>query len=140
MVHSSSRPICHLSEPQTSNVCIPCSRPTSMEKDPLNINWSGLIAYTYPATALLHWVKSEAGQGCPDLGPSAALNRIPTPITNVKDTPQAVSQPNVSQQPTICLPSRSSKNKVSLWNWQQESGLYLNNGVERIWWSSPHLL
>ena len=84
------------------------------------------------------------------LGPCAALNRNPNPNTNVKDTPQAVSQPSVSPQPTICLASRSSKNKVSLWKWQREilllkeyqqgqstkqSGPYLKNGVERIRWT-----
>ena len=46
------------------------------------------------------------------LGPSAALNRNPTPVTSV-NTPQAVSQPSVSQQSTIsqssCLASKSEQ-------------------------------
>ena len=33
-------------------------------------------------------------------GPRAALNGDPTPITSANNTPQIVSQPNVSQQPT----------------------------------------
>ena len=47
------------------------------------------------------------------LGPSAALNRNPTLNTSFNDTSQAVSQPNVSQQPIIsrpsCLASRSKQ-------------------------------
>ena len=45
------------------------------------------------------------------MGPSAALNRNPTPVTSVNDTSQAVPQPILSQQSTIpqpsCLPSMS---------------------------------
>ena len=47
------------------------------------------------------------------LGPSAALNRNPTPIISVKNTPLAVSQLSVSEQSTVpqpsCLASRSKQ-------------------------------
>ena len=74
--------------------------------DALNINWSGLTAYAYPPTALLHRViqKSQAIQ-LPDhhnclrlardalvLGPSAALNRDPTSTSSVKNSSQTVPQ------------------------------------------------
>ena len=51
-----------------------------------------------------------------------------------------------------CLGVDNSKNKASLWRWQREllplrdrqqgpstsqSGLYLRNGAEKIWWISP---
>ena len=39
------------------------------------------------------------------LGPSAALNGDPTPTTSVNNTPQAVPQSSVSQQPTTSDPS-----------------------------------
>ena len=45
------------------------------------------------------------------LGPSAALNRDPTPLTSVNNTPQTVPQPSVLKQPTTfpCLVSRSGQ-------------------------------
>ena len=93
----------------------------------LNINWSGLTDYAYPPTALLHRViqKNQTNQlphhsNSPRLardalvlGPSAALNRDPTPVTSVKNTSQTVPQPDVSQQSTTsqppCLVSRSGQ-------------------------------
>ena len=83
------------------------------------------------------------------LGPSADLNRDPTPVTIVNNTSQTVPQPCVSQQSTT---SDSSKNKASRWKWQREllplkghqqgpltsqSGPYLKNGAEKIRWISP---
>ena len=88
--------------------------------DALNINWSGLTAYAYPPTALLHRViqKDQAIQ-LPDhcnsprlardalvLGPSAALNRDPTSTTSVKSSSQTVPQLCVSQQSTTSQPPR----------------------------------
>ena len=60
------------------------------------------------------------------LGPSAALNSDPTPVTSVNNTSQTVPQPSVSQQSTNiqqqhlnlhawCLGVNTSKNKASLW-------------------------
>ena len=39
------------------------------------------------------------------LGPSAALNRDPTPVTIIDNTSQTVPQPNVSQKSTMSQPS-----------------------------------
>ena len=40
------------------------------------------------------------------LGPTAALNRAPTPVTSVNNISQTVPQPSVSQQSTTSQPSR----------------------------------
>ena len=61
VVHSSCRSICHLSEPQSSFVCISGPR-HAWDIDALNINWSGLTAYAYPPTALLHRVIQKIRQ------------------------------------------------------------------------------
>ena len=72
--------------------------------DALNINWSGLTAYAYPPTALLHRVIQKIRQcNCQDalvLGPSTALNRDPTSATSVNNSSQTVPQLCVSQQST----------------------------------------
>ena len=82
-------------------------------------NWSGLSAYAYPPTALLHKViQNEAGH-LPDhynsprlardalvLGPSAALNRDPTSASSVKNSSQTVPQLCASQQATTSQPQR----------------------------------
>ena len=86
--------------------------------DALNINWSGLNAYAYPPTALLHRViqKTRAIQltdhcNSPRLardalvfGHSAALDRDPTSTTSVKNSSQTVPQVCVSQQSTTSQP------------------------------------
>ena len=90
------------------------------------------------------------------LGPSAALNRDPTAASSVNNSSQTVPQLCVSQHPqhlnlhAWCL--ENAKNKASLWRWQREllplrghqqepsinqSGSYLKNGAEKIWWISP---
>ena len=65
--------------------------------DARNINSSGLTAYAYPVLLL---------------GPSAALNRDPSPVTSV-NTSQTVPQPCVLQQSTTSqcpdLVSRSAQ-------------------------------
>ena len=68
------------------------------DMDALNVNWSGLTAYTYPPMALLHRaihvrqyncliiVMAPGWPGMPwFLGPSAALNRDPTSVTSVNN-------------------------------------------------------
>ena len=86
--------------------------------DALNINWSGLTAYAYPPTALLHRVIQKirhsscliivVAPGLPGvpcvLGPSAALNRDPTSSTSLKTSSQTVPQLCVSQQSTTSQP------------------------------------
>ena len=92
------------------------------------------------------------------LGPSAALNRDPTSTSSVNNSSETVpqfcvpQQSTASQPPAWCLGVDSSKNKASLWRWQREllplrdrqqgsstsqSGPYLKNGAEKIWWISP---
>ena len=61
--------------------------------DALNISRSGLTAYTYPPTSLVHRVsqKNQTVQFPHHAlvwGPSVALNRDPTPITSVNNTSQ----------------------------------------------------
>ena len=119
MVHSSCRSICHSSEPQVPLYVssVPDQHPWDIVA--LNIDWSGLTGYAYPPTTLLHRViqKNQANplpHYCNNprlamdalvLGPNAALNADPTPISCVNDTPQTVPQPNVSQQSTVAQPS-----------------------------------
>ena len=68
-----------------------------------NINWSGLTAYAYPPSALLHRVIQNKAIQLPDhcnsprlardvlvLGPSAALNRDPTSATSVTNSSETV--------------------------------------------------
>ena len=85
--------------------------------DALNINWSGLTAYAYPPTDLLHRViQNQAIQlsnHCNSprltrdalvLGPSAALNRDPISTSSVKNSSQTVPQLCVPQQSTASQP------------------------------------
>ena len=87
--------------------------------DALNINWSGLTAYTYPPMALLHRVIHVRQYKLPDhcndprlakdalvLGPSAALNRDPTSVTSVNSSSHSVPQLCISQQSTTSQPPR----------------------------------
>ena len=88
------------------------------------------------------------------LGPSVALNRDPTSTSSVNNSSQRVPQLWVPQHLNLhawCLGVDSSKNKASLWKWQRiaarqrsstrpstsQSGPYLRNGAEKIWWISP---
>ena len=112
--------------------------------DALNIVWSGLTAYAYLPTTLLHRVIQNQATSLPHfnshrlardalvLGPSAALNRDPTQITSVSDTSQTVPQPNVSQQSTDSHPSRPVSRTFQL----QEQGFSVE-GAERIAGNAP---
>ena len=57
VVHSPCGPIRHSSEPQASTVHVSYPRPKG-----LNLNWTGLTAYAYPPTALLHKVIQKIRQ------------------------------------------------------------------------------
>ena len=87
--------------------------------DALNINWTGLTAYAYPPTALLHRVIQNQAMPLPDhsdsprlardalvLGPSAALNRDPTTTASVNNPSQTVPPSCVPQQSTTSQPPR----------------------------------
>ena len=85
----------------------PIPDPKAWDIDALNINWTGLTAYAYPPTALLHRVIQKIRQ-CHCLiivialvlGPSAALNRDPTTTPGVNDSTQTV--------PQVCVPQQSA--------------------------------
>ena len=64
MVHSSCRSICHSPEPQSStqSYVSPVQDQNAWDIDTLNMNWSGLTAYSYPPTALLHRVIQKVRQ------------------------------------------------------------------------------
>ena len=88
------------------------------------------------------------------LGPSAALNRDQTPVTSVDNTSQTVPQPSVSQQSSTSQPPRLVSRSGQLQEQgfsvkgveriaapqrssTSQSGPYLRNGAEKIWWISP---
>ena len=96
----------------------PVPDPKAWDIDALNINWTGLTAYSYPLTALLHRViKKNRAMPLPDhrnsprlardalvLGPNAALNRDPTATSGVNNSSQTVLQLGVPQQSTASPP------------------------------------
>ena len=140
--------------------------------DALNINWTGLTAYTYPPTALLHRVIQKIRQcycliiviapgwpGMPWFWDLVQLSteiplQLPVSTTLLKQSHNYVFHinPQHLNLHAWCLGVDSSKNKASLWRWQREllplrghqqgtstsqSGPYLENGAEKIWWISP---
>ena len=105
-------PHCHLSEPQTSYVCIPSSRPTDLENF-LNIDWLGITTYApshgsptqgdpenNPYNCLIILIAPRLARNALVWGPSAALNGDLTPTLRVNNTSQAVPQPSVSLRST----------------------------------------
>ena len=125
LVHSSCRPFCHSSKSQASPVHVFSPRPTCkghscfehklvrshclcvpshnspLQGDPKN------QAMQLPHHSYSHSLARDALV----LGPSATLNRNPTPTTSVNNTSQTAPQSSVSQQLVIpeptCLVSRS---------------------------------
>ena len=117
----------------------PVPDPKAWDIDALNINWTGLTAYAYPPTALLHRVIQNQTMLLHDhhnsprlardalaLGPSAALNRDPTTTSGVNNSSQQShnyvfhSNPQHLNLHAWCLGVDSSRNKASLWRWQRE--------------------
>ena len=108
--------------------------------DALNINWSGLTAYTYPPTALLHRVIQKVRQsncliiiiapgwpGMPWFWDLMQLSieiplQLPMSRTLLKQAHNYVfhSNPRHLNLHAWCLGLDSSKNKASLWRWQRE--------------------
>ena len=95
----------------------PVPDPNAWDIDALNINWSGLTAYAYPPTALLHRVIQKIRQcscmiiiifpgwpGMPWFWDLVQLSRDPASTTIVKNSSQAVLQLCVSQQLTTSQP------------------------------------
>ena len=140
MVHPSCRSICYSFEPQTSSICVSSPRPKCLEHRCSNINWTGLTAYAYPPTALLHRVIQKIRQchcliiviapgwlGMPWFWDLVQLStqiplQLPVSTTLLKQSQNYVfhSNPQHLNLHTWCLGVDSSKNKASLWGWQRE--------------------
>ena len=136
VVHSSCRPVCHSSE------CLPLyvsaiPDPKAWDIDALNINWTGLTAYAYPPTALLHRVIQKIRQchcliiviapgwpGMPWFWDLVKLSteiplQFPVSTTLLKQSHNYVFHQN-SQHLNLhawCLGVDNSKNKATLWRW-----------------------
>ena len=114
VVHSSCRPICHSSEPQTSTVCVSsprtkglghrCSEPKLDGSHCLCLPSDGSPSQGDPknqAMPLLdHRNSPRLARDALVLGPSAAMNRDPTATSGVNNSSQTVPQLCVSQQST----------------------------------------
>ena len=138
--------------------------PKASDIDALNINWTGLTAYAYPPTALLHRLIQKIRQchcliiviapgwsGMPWFWDLVQLStgiplQLPVSTTLLKQFHNNPQQLNLH---AWCLGADNSKNKASLWRWQREllslsghqqgpstSGPYLKNGAEKIRWIS----
>ena len=134
VVHSSCRSICHSSEPQTSLYVSPVPDPNAWDIDALNINWTGLTAYAYPPTAILHRVVQKIRQchcliiviapgwpGIPWFWDLVQLSteiplQLPVSTTLLKQSHSYVfqSSPQHLNLHAWCLRVDSSKNKASL--------------------------
>ena len=110
------------------------------DKDALNRNWSGLTAYAYPPTALLHRVIRKVRQssclviviapgwpGMPWFWDLVQLSteiplQFPVSRTLLKQSHNYVfhSNPQHLNLHAWCLGMDSSKNKASVWRWQRE--------------------
>ena len=138
-------------EPQASTVCASYPRPKAWYIDALNIDWTGLTAYAYPQTTLHRVIQKNQTMQLSDhtnsprlardalvLGPSAALNRDPTATPGVDNTPQAVPQLRVPQEPAAPQPPRLMSRSGQL----QEQGFSVEV-AERIaapQWSSTRTI
>ena len=120
VVHTSYRPVCHSSEPQTSTVRISCPRPKGLGHRCSEHKLDGSHCLCLPSN-------SSPSQGDPQnqatllpdhrnsprlardalvLGPSAALNRDPTTTPSVNNSSQTVPQLCIPQQSTASQPPR----------------------------------
>ena len=118
----------------------PVPDPNAWDIDALNINWTGLTAYAYPPTALIHRVIQKIRQcycliivkapGWPGMPWFWDLVQLSTEIplqltvstTLLKQSHNYVfhSNPQHLNLHAWCLGVDSSKNKASLWRWQRE--------------------
>ena len=72
----------------------------------LNINWSGLTAYAYPPTALLHRVIQNQAIQLPNHCNNPRLARDATSTSSVKNSSQTAPESCVPQQSTTSQPPR----------------------------------
>ena len=111
VVHSSCRSIFLSSVQQIPLYISPVPDQHAWDIDALNINWFESHCLCLPshgspsqgdpktqAKQLPHYSNSpRLVRDALGLGPSAALNRYPTPLTSVNNTSETVPQPSVSQ-------------------------------------------
>ena len=127
VVHSPRGPIRHLSEPQASTVRVSYPRPEGLghrcSKQKLDgshclcLPSNGSPSQGDPKNQAMqlsdHTNSPRLARDALVLGPSAALNRDPNAAPGVDNTPQAVPQLHVPQQPAApqppCLVSRSGQ-------------------------------
>ena len=120
VVHTSCRPICHSSKPQTSTVRISCPRPKGFghrcSEYKLDVSHylclpsNGSPSQGDPKNQAMllpdHRNSPRPARDALVLGPSAALNRDPTTTSSVDNSSQTVPQLCVPQQSTASQPPR----------------------------------
>ena len=120
VVHSSCRPVCHSSEPQTPSICVSYPRPKGLgHRCPkhklggshcLGLPSDGSPSQGDPKNQAMplpdHSNSPRQARDALVLGPSAALNRDPTATSGVNNTSQTVPQLYVPQQSATSQPPR----------------------------------
>ena len=151
MVHSSCTSICHSSDPQSSTARISSPRPKCLghrcsEHKRVGSHCLCLLSHgsssqddpKYQAIQLSDLCNNpRLARDALVLGPSAALNRDPTSTSSVKNSSETVPQLCVSQQSTISQPQLLPFGGHQQGPSTSQSGPYLRNGAEKIWWISP---
>ena len=152
MVHSSCRPVCHSSEPQTPSIRVSYPRPTGLghrcSEHKLDVKCHCLIILIAPGWPGMPWFWDLV-----QLSTEIPL-QLPVSTTLLKQSHSYVfhSNPQHLNLHAWCLGADNSRSKASLWRWQREllhlkdhqqepytsqSGPYLKNGAEKIRWISP---
>ena len=120
VVHSPRGPVCHSSEPQASTVRVSYPRPEGLGHRCSKHRLDGSHCLCLPSngspsqgdpknqTMQLsdHTDSPRLARDALVLGPSAAINRDPTATPGVNNTPQAVPQLRVPQEPAAPQPPR----------------------------------
>ena len=120
VVHTSCRPICHSSEPQTSTVCVSSPRPKCLGHRCSEHKLDGSHCLCLPSngspsqgdpkdqTMLLldHRNSPRLARDALVLGPSPAINRDATATSSVNNSSQTVLQLRIPQQSTASQPPR----------------------------------
>ena len=167
VVHSPRGPVYHSSEPQASTVRVSYPRPQGLGHRCSKHKLNGSHCLCFPSNGSPsqgdpknqamplpnHSNSPRLARDALVLGPSAALNRDPTAAPCVDNTPQAVPQLRVPQQPAAPQPPRLVSRSVQLQEQgfsvevterlaapqrsstrtiYQSSGPYLKNGAEKI--------
>ena len=132
VVHSSCRPICHSSEPQTPSIRVSYPRPKSLGHRCSEHKLDGSHCLCLPSNGSpLQGDPKNQAIPLPDhsnsprlardalvLGPCAALNRDPATTPSVSNTTQTVPQLHIPQQSATSQPPRLVSRSVQL----QEQG------------------